>query len=62
METAIKTYTTLELEPILHCDKRVLDRKCREGIIPAFKVGRSWVIEENNLQDFIRKTRGEVRK
>lgn len=58
----IKTYTTKELEPILHLTKRVIDRKCRQGKIPAKKSGRGWIMEEQSLNTYLRVTRKEVRK
>lgn len=57
METVVKTYTTLELVPILHASKWTLDKKCRIGEIPAKKVGKGWIVEEGALQNYIKKTR-----
>ncbi|MBQ8300029.1 MAG: helix-turn-helix domain-containing protein [Clostridia bacterium] len=57
----IKLYTTNEIAPKLKCSKVMLDRKCKAGIFPAFKFGRNWVIEEENLKEYLKTTRGEVR-
>lgn len=50
-----RTYTTKELEPILHACKRTLDRKCKEGIIQAKKIGKGWVVSEVVVRDLLEK-------
>lgn len=56
----IKTYCTAELEGVFGATKELLDKKCRDGTIPAFKMGREWRIEKSNLISFLRNSRGEV--
>ena len=56
-------YETIELEPILHNCKRIIDRKCKDGIIPAKKVGRVWLVEGSNLLAYLKDTKeGRRRK
>lgn len=57
----IRLYTTDELAVMFHCNKVALDRKCKAGIFPAVKLGKKWVIEEENLKEYLKTTRGEVR-
>ena len=57
----IRLYTTDELAVMFHCNKVALDRKCKAGIFPAIKLGKKWVIEEENLKEYLKTTRGEVR-
>ena len=50
-------YETIELEPVLRHCKRVIDQMCRQGTIPAKKIGGKWLVEGGALLDFLKGTR-----
>jgi excisionase family DNA binding protein len=50
----LKTLGITEVAELLHVHPQHLRTLCREGSIPAFKAGRSWVFLEADLQEWIR--------
>lgn len=36
-----------------------LTKWARDGILPAFKIGKKWVIKEDDLNDFLEKKKEE---
>lgn len=56
----VKVYTLDEVAEILHTTRRTLYTYLKEGKLKAVKIGRKWIITEENLKDFIsRGTREE---
>lgn len=56
----IKVYTIEEVGELLHVTRRTLYTYLKEGKLKAVKVGRKWIVTEENLKEFISKgTRGE---
>ena len=54
MET-VKVYTLDEVAEILHTTRRTLYTYLKEGKLKAVKIGRKWIITEENLKEFISK-------
>ena len=49
----MKTYKTNELTEILHCGLNRVQQLCNSGEIRAFRAGRSWVITQDALDEYI---------
>ena len=50
-----KTYTPKELAKLCHCDIVTVRKRIRAGELPAFKMGRGWVVSQSDLDEFINK-------
>ena len=51
----IKVYTIEEVAELLHTTRRTLYTYLKEGKLKAVKMGRKWLITEENLKEFISK-------
>lgn len=54
-----KIYTAKEAAKVLGVHYQTLARYCKEGEIPAFKVGKSWRILESDLLNYIERMKHE---
>ncbi|MBQ9725090.1 MAG: helix-turn-helix domain-containing protein [Neisseriaceae bacterium] len=50
----MKTYTVQEAAEICHCHHSTILEYIHSGSLLACKIGRSWVITEENLDNFIK--------
>lgn len=53
MEGFDKLYTTREVGELLNVGHRAVQGWVREGLIPAIKIGRSYLITHTDLREFI---------
>jgi len=53
--TNLIVYTLDQAAEIIHVSKRTLFNYIKAGIFPAVKVGKSWLITEEKLRDFVEK-------
>lgn len=51
----IKTFTVKELEPILKVQGKTIRRYINAGDLKARKYGKSWIINEKDLQQFMKR-------
>ena len=51
----IKVYTIEEVAELLHTTRRTLYTYLKAGKLKAVKMGRKWIITEENLKEFISK-------
>lgn len=54
-ERKTKTYTTAQIAKLLHRSKTTIQRHCEKGILIATKPGKSWIITEDNLNEYLEK-------
>lgn len=47
-------YNALDLAEILGLQIRTINQMCREKTIKATKVGRSWQVTEDNLNEYLK--------
>ena len=50
-----KTYTTAQVATLLHRSKTTIQRHCEKGILPATKPGKSWIVTEDGLNEYLKK-------
>jgi len=50
-----KTYSTKQVAAITHKSKATIQRHCEKGILEANKPGKSWIITDENLKNYISK-------
>ena len=51
----IKVYTIEEVAELLHTTRRTLYTYLKAGKLKAVKMGRKWLVTEENLKEFISK-------
>jgi len=49
----LKFYDTSEIAEILGVTTKTVSRYIQDGKVKAQKIGRKWVIHENDLKDFL---------
>lgn len=54
-----RIYTAKEAANILGVHYQTLARYCKEGEIPAFKLGKAWRILESDLMHYIERMKDE---
>ena len=59
MKKILETYTVEEVAKALRLHEYTIRRLCRDGKIPAFKVGGQWRFGKNEIDKFIK---GKKRK
>ena len=50
-----KTYTTAQVAKLLHRSKTTIQRHCEKGILAATKPGKSWIVTEDGLNEYLKK-------
>ena len=49
-----ETYTTTQIAKRLHLCKTTVQRHCEKGILPATKPGKSWIITQDGLDEYLK--------
>ena len=49
------TYTTEELQKILHCGRGAIDNYRKAGELPAVRIGKNYIYQESDIQQFLDK-------
>lgn len=52
--TGKKYYTTQEIADILKLGLRTIQNYINDGKLKAYKIGKGWRVEEDDLQEFIK--------
>jgi excisionase family DNA binding protein len=56
MKKILEIYTVEEVAEALRLHEYTIRRLCREGKIPAFKVGGQWRFRKEDIENFITKS------
>lgn len=49
----MQTYTIKELEPILKRKSKTIKRYIKDGVLEATKIGKSYIITEENIREML---------
>lgn len=49
----MKTYTIKELEPILKRKAKTIKKYIEDGVLPATKIGKGYIITEDNILEML---------